>query len=207
MKMVWDFFVPEMNHDVIQSTPFLWFSRTANLIAVLFLLLLLIRYLHSAYCIKDTFKRGHKRSKSGNHTISAIWFRLQTLMTTIFITSSFLAALIGFINIWSFVESTDGLSCHSFIILYLIFYHISKLSLYSIFIISAHIVFYGSSYQHSKRLIYSFWIFIIVFELSLCILSDIAVKGLWVETPVIWCHIHIKVSQNQYLYFCCIHIF
>ena len=100
--------------------------------------------------------------------VNDIWFKLQTIIATIFVFSSFFASLIEFINIWSLYGNNESkiiktIDCKAIMIIYLIFYHISKLSLYSIFIINSYTVFHGSSFQYSKKTMIICLLFIIIF--------------------------------------------
>ena len=139
--------------------------------------------------------------KRGSGGMDEIWYQVQAGVIGIFIFCSFVASLIECVNIWSVVDNTENYDCQAIMIAYLIFYHMSKLSLYCVFIISAYITFYGSAFEYSKQFLIGCLIAVGIFGIFVISSSDFAIEGVWVTDPVIWCHIHIRVCFYIFIYF------
>ena len=206
-----NFFAPEMRHDVIETPIFLWLARVINLCVMIMVTILLIDFVYFKF-IKDLITRRNEstndarirmaknkqmQSRGGNE----IWYKIQVGVTWIFIFCSFFASLIECINIWSVVDDIENYDCQLIMTVYLIFYLTSKTSLYCIFILSAYICFYGSTFEYSKKFLISLLIIVVIFGAFVISSSDVAIEGVWVIEPVIWCHIHIRVCEFLILVF------
>ena len=64
------FWSPEMAHDVIETSDFLWGSRICDTVVAVIVGLLLIDHIYYTYCSKTTSVQIESNNSSGNRTAS-----------------------------------------------------------------------------------------------------------------------------------------
>ena len=105
-----------------------------------------------------------------------------------------MTAIIQCLNIWS-VFDPQTQNCQKLMVSYCGFYHSTKLSLYAIFVTTSYIVFYESAFRYNPTFIIICLIIIKAFGIFLGIGTWYGIEGVWLNDPVDWCHIHIRVGK------------
>ena len=133
--------VPEMAHDVIESSEFLWITRIVDIICLLIIAFIFIY--HSYIIIKFKHKSiRDSRSKSvfSRSLSSALakWTDTLNTLTLLYILSQFLMLLMLTLNIWQSIPTSW--SCSMVVKIITALYHISKALFYYILITRLQVV-------------------------------------------------------------------
>eukprot|EP01083_Nonionella_stella_P007408 21415_1 len=193
MSQYWQNVVtPEMDHGVIESPGFMSTTRIVDMISTVIIGCILCHYL---YVITTFHRYRSAQLKTSTSTTRFLystvdkWTTTLNLLSILFILSQFILLLLMSLNIWQvFIPAST--SCDSIVICIVTLYHLSKSIFYCILITRLQVAFYLSALRYSNLTVVLLYGFVIVYTVFVCIGTPFLIFGVWIVSPVIWCHIH-----------------
>eukprot|EP01083_Nonionella_stella_P005670 16374_1 len=177
---------PEMDHSVIESVPFLWTTRVVDIVSTLIVGLLLCTHLYSMICTSDGAASQSTMRVVGSQLQK--WTKILAMFSILFVLSQFILMLFLSFNIWAVLPTS--LSCDTIVFSLVWIYHLSKSFFYCVFITRLQVAFRASSFKYSTCTIVSLYVFVVIYTIFVCIGTSFLIFGVWLHTPVAWCHIH-----------------
>eukprot|EP01084_Bolivina_argentea_P261979 442919_1 len=176
---------PEMAHDVIESSSFLWSTRIIDIISTAIIGLILFIHLYTITSYQ--FKQASRSMTQISEAIQS-WTLALNSLTILFIMTQFILLLILTLNIWEVIPIT--FDCDIIVLVIVILYHLSKVFFYCILITRLQVAFYLSSLKYSNISIILLYIFVILYTIFVCFGTPFIIFGVWLHSPINWCHIH-----------------